>query len=230
MFLGGALLFTMILAGCPSKWPPLLGGPPSPAKYSAEEIRGRVVDEETEQPLSGVTVAVTWDLRGGFHGGHIKWLNLADTVTDAKGEFYFPAWGPIRRPHGTTLHGDQPWLTVFAPRYYPSRLTNERGSYTDSLRRWYGSGKDVTMVPFRGSDKEYAKQIETLAADQYAQFFSFGTCDWEKLPRFLGAIYREAEGLRRKGILEAPELNGFWGAAARKHSCHALSNVFGDMS
>src|SRR5947207_13582998 len=63
MFLGGALLFTMILPGCPSKWPPLLGGPPSPAKYSAEEIRGRVVDEETEQPLSGVTVAVTWDLR-----------------------------------------------------------------------------------------------------------------------------------------------------------------------
>ena len=189
-----------------------------------------MVDEETEQPLSGVTVAVTWDLRGGFHGGHIKWLNLADTVTDAKGEFYFPAWGPIRRPHGTTLHGDQPWLTFFAPRYYPSRLTNERGSYTDSLRRWYGSGKDVTMLPFRGSDKEYATEIETLAADQYDRFFSFGTCDWEKLPRFLGAIYREAEGLRRKGILEAPELNGFWGAAARKHSCHALSNVFGDMS
>jgi len=42
------------------------------------------------------------------------------------------------------------------------------------------------MVPFRGSDKEYAKQIETLAADQYSQFFSFGTCDWEKLPRLLG--------------------------------------------
>ncbi len=94
----------MILPGCPSKWPPLLGGPPSPAKYSAEEIRGRVVDEETEQPLSGVTVAVTWDLRGGFHGGHIKWLNLADTVTDAKGEFYFPAWA-LSANEGETVGG-----------------------------------------------------------------------------------------------------------------------------
>ena len=83
------------------------------------------------------------------------------------------------------------------------------------------------MAPFRGSDKEYAKQIETLAADEYSQFFSFGTCDWEKLPRLLGAIYREAEELRSKGILEAPELNGFWGAAARNHSCHTLSEVFG---
>ena len=124
------------------------------------------------------------------------------------------------------LYGQQPWLIVFAPRYHYSQLANERGSYTDSLRRWYGSGKDVTMVPFRGSDKEYAKQIETLAADQYSQFFSFGTCDWEKLPRFLRAIYREAEELRSKKILEAPELNGFWGAAARKHGCRSVKEVF----
>src|SRR5438034_6745867 len=53
-----------------------------PTHYSAEAIDGRVVDEATGQPLSGVAIAVTWDLHGGLHGTHVKWLMLADTVTD----------------------------------------------------------------------------------------------------------------------------------------------------
>src|SRR5215813_3926907 len=64
---------------------------------------------ETAQ-YSGVAVAVTWDLVGGPTGAHASWLMLAETVTDEKGEYEFPAWGPVRRPRNTALLADQPWL------------------------------------------------------------------------------------------------------------------------
>ena len=42
-----------------------------PAEYSAAEIRGRVADAETKQPLDGVHVVAQWILNTGlFMHGH----------------------------------------------------------------------------------------------------------------------------------------------------------------
>src|SRR5262249_49800959 len=153
----------------------------------------------------------TWDLHGGLHGGHKQWLMLRDTVTDGKGEFHFQAWGPLARPRLTALWSDQPWLLLFKPRYKPPQRADEHGG-VGSVRKSYWSAKDVPMTQFKGLQNDYATELDHFAADLDLRFFR--TCDWEKLPRFLGAIYRDSVELRDKGLQGAPDLDRLWGAAA----------------
>ena len=61
--------------------------------YSAEAISGRVIDEETKQPVQGMVVVALWELVGGMEGGSILGAaRVLETVTDEEGQFHFPAW------------------------------------------------------------------------------------------------------------------------------------------
>src|SRR5215510_4957926 len=96
-----------------------------PNTYSAEAIEAWVIDEETRQPLEGVIVVANWKLMGGMHPDVIGSLVLTETVTDARGRFSFPAWGPKPRPVTGYLDELSPQLLLFKSAYAVRMLQNE---------------------------------------------------------------------------------------------------------
>lgn len=199
---------------------------PVPDEYVGEPIHGRVVDDQTRKPLAGVAVAATWELRGGLHGTNTGWLLLADTFTDENGEYYFPHWGPLRRPRDGALYGDQPWLWAFRGGYDPfSRASENSGWGRARSSSW--NGKTISMRRAQGPRSRYAEEIGHLAADLTWHFFR--SCSWEQLPRFLGAIHAEAVLLWQQGIRSGPDPHRGWERAAQTHGCRPLPAVFGDV-
>ena len=93
----------------------LLGGCSiMPSSYQAEPIEGWVVDAETGKPLEGVNIAASWELTAsnGFSTIQVGSLMLMEAVTDAKGRYVFPAWGPLPADHGS-LRKESPRLAFF---------------------------------------------------------------------------------------------------------------------
>jgi len=64
--------------------------------YSKPEFRGRVSDVDTKQPIEGAVVVVLYHKRSTFSlnpGGTSAYVTKAkETLTDKKGEFYFPSY------------------------------------------------------------------------------------------------------------------------------------------
>ena len=76
------LAISMIGAGCVA-----------PIRYEGT-YQGRVVDEETREPIEGAVILATWhrhhdNLAGGYH----TFYDARETVTDKKGEFEMPGMG-----------------------------------------------------------------------------------------------------------------------------------------
>jgi hypothetical protein len=123
-----------------------------PEAYSAAPIRGRVVDAETQQPLAGVHVVAQWILNTGMflHAERIQRLQILETVTDAKGEYEIPGWGPKPRPPLSRLETADPRLTFFKPGYRPlDRSNNDPHDRPLRTSRW--DGKTIPLDPFRGT-------------------------------------------------------------------------------
>jgi len=192
-----------------------------PTHYSAEAIDGRVVDEATGQPLSGVAIAVTWDLHGGLHGTHVKWLMLADTVTDDNGHYHFAAWGPLGRPPNTALWNSEPTLLLFKGGYKPVQKANTHGR-SGPVRQTYWSGRDLPMRRSSGAEKEYASDLRLFGSMLTWNFFR--SCDWEKLPHLVASVLKEAAH-----VPGAPDLRATWSASARENKCRSLTNVLGEL-
>src|SRR5262249_12546653 len=193
-----------------------------PSEYGATPIHGRVVDATTGRPVSGVAVAVTWGLGGGPTGAHVSWLMLAERVADGKGEYEFPAWGPVRRPRNTALLADQPWLLLFKAGYMPTQRGNEHGG-TGSVRMSYWNRRDILVHAVAGTEKEYWNQFHFFAGGVLTQEF-FQSCDWEKLPHLLRAVLQESDRVMGVGSLRAT-----WDASAKTQRCRPLSDVLGEV-
>ena len=95
---------------------------------SSGAIQGRVVDDATGQPLAGVLVIATWhDFTpsihlSGFHqgggGGHScdELVNALTAVTDANGNYEFPAWSG-KSVHCRHMSIWQPYMVWYKPGY-----------------------------------------------------------------------------------------------------------------
>ena len=73
-------------------------------RYRSPDVSAIAVDKDTEKPIPGLTVTVSW--------GAIRYVNLhrlennfqvmdiysATAVTDTNGAFVLPAWGPVSYP------------------------------------------------------------------------------------------------------------------------------------
>ena len=85
----------------------------APDEYVMEKIRGKVVDSDTGQPIEGVVVVAFWKtIRPEIH------LKIEESVTDSKGEFSFPGWGPVKRPDEGCFMDEDPLLRGFKSGYY----------------------------------------------------------------------------------------------------------------
>ena len=66
--------------------------------YSKPEYRGRIIDAETKQPIEGAVVVVLYykvNLIGGPGGPNSYVFEAKETLTNKKGEFYFPAYSSL---------------------------------------------------------------------------------------------------------------------------------------
>jgi hypothetical protein len=169
-----------------------------PAAYSGAEIRARVVDAETRQPLEGVFVVAKWELTLLLSRASPP-LHLMEAVTDAKGEFYFPAWGPKPRPTFSSLWGGDPRMVFFRPGYDWLSRSNATEPDDSPVRtsRWHG--QTIELTPFRGTIEVWAILLKHLQLDlrwgSETNEYPFRINDyWKHYPRTILALL---EAIRR---------------------------------
>jgi hypothetical protein len=195
-----------------------------PALYSAKEIRGRVVDGVSGEPLAGVIVVAQWELvreiiPGVIHRFYGDVLKTIEVVSGPDGGYVIPAWGPAQRPAFFHLEDGDPMLEVFTPGYYPRHVSNRiRAAYSrDSVRvsQWDGramplrkftgqpqeylldDGQSKVTVKVDGTLEEYASKLSTL---QIYLHWTRETDDWKSYPRMVMALTRERERLDALGL------------------------------
>ncbi len=176
--------------------------------YSAEAIEAWVVDAETGQPISGAVVTANWELETGSVGGNVPagQIMVMEAVTDEKGRFYFPAWGPkstsfsfpvpLLRTEPHLVYRD-PQILLFKSGYKWVGLQNAViiDYNRNSLRKSDWNGRSIKMERFRGNLKEYARHL-----DFFDPRFIREDCNWKKIPKMILAIDEQYQVFRKNGI------------------------------
>lgn len=203
-----------------------------PLTYSAEAIEGWVIDAETKQPLEGVIVTANWQLESAYTPGQME---VFETVTDRDGRFYFPAWGPKRRPLNAILTNEDPQIVMFKTGYDFVRLTNTAKSYynKESVRRSEWNGRTVKLSRAKNNiiqdgpfvTSEYAKQltfINSAVGWAYRE-----ECELKKIPRMALALHRQKQEFKARNLENGlPSLDFI--VDARYHDPCGLRAVLGE--
>ena len=91
--------------------------------YHKPEFKGRVIDAESKEPIEGAVVAVVYykflpGLTGT--GGNSDVMKVKETLTDKKGEFYFPPYTTLIQPFSTE---DKAEFVIYKPGYGHPKYT-----------------------------------------------------------------------------------------------------------
>ena len=183
-------------------------------QYSAQPIEAWVVDDETGKPLEGVIVVAHWQLEGGLEGGNsFGQMMIMETVTVAKGRFYFPAWGPKSVPmkllinpatSNARLKGMDPEMYFFKHGYNSLTLWNKRTTEQTmfagpAVRSSDWNGKTIKLKTFPESENQYEMDLSNLRIS--LRFAYYGEqCEWKSVPRMIAALSREHKRLQAKGV------------------------------
>lgn len=157
--------------------------------YTAEPIAARIVDAETGLPVEGVNVVAAWQAKGGLEGGNIMgYVTVMEDVTNANGEFSFPAWGPKKWRNGAIRDG-APLLILLKPTYEVRFLweTKYGVEFAPSHMSSSWNGKAIALRRFQRAEDEYAQRltgIRTVLDTLIPQ----DDCAWRSIPRFLAAV------------------------------------------
>ena len=179
--------------------------------YSATSIEAHVVDAKTNQPLEGVVVIAHWELEYGcvvvlecFISRGPRQLQIFETITDAQGRFYFPAWGPLSAPFHMYLRESDPWIFIFKPGYKASGEVNDYPSTFDfrasSTRSSQINGMTIKLKKFEGDLKEYAQDLSLSGDLEFATRPPSANCDWQKIPHMLAAVFKQGHVFRENNI------------------------------
>ena len=179
--------------------------------YSGAPISGKVVDADTGEPLEGVNVVAQWemeDLRSERYAGD---LLIMEAVTDGKGEYRLPGWGPLavpadRFPGRRLRQGNAPTLLFFKSGYRPDALLSElypipthMGDGGESHRTSKWDGKTIPLKKFEGPIKEYASLVSGAFGG-----LSLQKCQWKSIPRAIVTMTKEQEKLAKLGVHTSP--------------------------
>ena len=68
--------------------------------FHKPEFKGRLIDEETKEPIEGAVVVVVYQkyIPGWPAGGYSSVVKVKETLTDKKGEFHFTSYTTIIQP------------------------------------------------------------------------------------------------------------------------------------
>lgn len=191
----GVLAGVVLLAAC---------GSLAHRQYSAEPIEAWVVDSETGKPLEGVIVVANWLLMRGTIGGrsYVGPLVILETVTDANGRFFFPAWGPVRNSTPGFLDHEDPRLWFFKPGYGLSGLSNDyaKDVRTKPSRRtsdW--NGKSIRLKRFSGDQSRYAEHLVHMGSSVTSDLSWHQDCNMRKTLLLAKGLDQENTRLQKLG-------------------------------
>lgn len=171
---------------------------PSAAQLSAESVAARVVDADTGQPLVGVAIMAYWELHQGSFTGHALpcgAVDIEEAVTDEKGDFRIPGWGPVTLSSSCDMRDENPSLILFKSGYSERGLNNNPMNplKTVSVSQSIWNGQTIKMREFPDMDlskndiHSYAFEFQGLSA--ILERFALGGCTWKKMPNMLRAVY-----------------------------------------
>lgn len=177
--------------------------------YSAKSIEAWVVDAETGVPLVGANVVARWELSYGLEGGGAYQLQVMENVTDKKGRFFFPAWGPKEIPEHLPSRARfqsnvDPEIVVFMSGYRAKHLSNDRplsefSGYGPAVRTSIWDGKTIQLSKFHGDINQYVLNIRDAQSGLF--FVNRGNnCEWKLLPRMILTLTKEAKLLKEKNV------------------------------
>jgi hypothetical protein len=167
-----------------------------PFYYSALPISGKLVDEESGEPLKGAIVIAIWQLEKGFGlEGTIpsRFMKVSEVLTDQEGHYFIEDWGPLRRPGGTYLGNFSPLLIYFKDGYIGMGRSNyaDRFNYDDRMDRVQHSqwdGQIIKLKKFSGEMEGYNKIVSAVAMSLDVIFnplFGANKCDWLMIPKMV---------------------------------------------
>jgi len=204
-FVNAAMLFLMagFISGCTS----------FPRIYSGEEVHGWVVDEKTGEPIEDVVVVIAWELQGGWHTDHTANIHIAEAITDKKGYYFFPDWGPKFTTDGT-ISGSSPRLVFYKFGYDDAkRMNTVSGNLNPDNSVSEHSDEIIRLEKFEGEEKLYAKKLSSvygfLQSNSYRKPFK---CMWKKVPIFTSEIIKAERYFRHKGIYSSLPGLGYFSA------------------
>jgi len=170
--------------------------------FTADAIAGKVVDEETGEPLSGVIIVAQWTINPKWVGYDNELLNVLETVSDKDGNYGFPAWGPKLLSVPAVFisasdlfgKGDDPMVVYYKSGYWPAQEYNEvTYSGQDIAKRktplggFAANGKTIRLKKWDGKDEmKYYERLSSMT-DQLKG-------DWKLYPRMalaIGPMYQQ---------------------------------------
>jgi len=133
----------------------------APPFYCAKSVHGRVVDAETQQPLTAAVIVAEWVPMTVVFPDRTTPLHVAEDVTDANGNYSIPGWGPRFRWPLTRLRDYDPELILFKSGYRPRFLFNHRDR-NGFVRSSDWDSKTVPLHPFRGTPTERLAELKAI--------------------------------------------------------------------
>lgn len=175
--------------------------------YSADPISGRVVDKATGEPIEGAVVVAAWIPMGGLEGGNPDGIvQLLEGVTNAKGEYFIPGWGPRPYLGWGRIRSSSPQLLFFKYGFNPklegelNYLTTNAPSHMTSSRAGQQIGLDRASLPI----SEYAGRLISIDSYVLNPLLDSGGCLWKQVPNLLAAVDRGHRALKEAGLESAP--------------------------
>jgi len=167
--------------------------------YSAKEIRGKIVDADTGEPLQAVNIVAQWRIELILGSDEQTLLHVTEVVTDREGNYVIPSWGPIPLPfRASFIQGRDPFLSIFKGEYEPAYADN--GFVSNILSRetplgeFRWNGQTIKLKKWQGSVREYWKQVSSLMAS-----LPDPNAAQRRYPGMLAALQKDQERLKRLG-------------------------------
>lgn len=120
------LLLPLLLGGCATQSSPKScvpeDGPYAVTCYSSADVVGRIVDEDTGEPIKGAVVVGIWQLESkGLEHSYGAAIHVVESVSDADGHYRLKGFEgiDISRFGGGELMNSDPHIAVFAEGYKP---------------------------------------------------------------------------------------------------------------
>ncbi len=134
----------------------------NPTHYYANAIEGKILDEETKQPISGVHILAAWDQSNWLppFGADAKAPFLVkEAVTDQQGNYKIDGWWKFRIPLGYRMIYSGPTLMYFKYGYSFRYEHNESEPYGLNEVKIFGwqrnsqwDGETITLEELQTED------------------------------------------------------------------------------
>ena len=174
------------------------------------EIKGTVVDADTNQPIEGAVVYVNWqaiDRSGLIQAVYVGPLYATETTTDKEGHFVLPKGGPIKVDKLDELTPNAPTIGVIKEGYQlDTSSAHHKVEYKWIIRKYFYPA-DYRKNAF----KLHRMTLSEMLIDSHgysvsgvshdvADIMNRGGCWWESLPKTIMALERLNDKAKEQGF------------------------------